>query len=63
MTWQDNLLWFGRKIIRPVAFGFRNIASSKKLLADQAEDRTRFFPNTNINRNSFATVLYQGKKF
>jgi hypothetical protein len=49
--------------MRPVAFGFRNIASSKKLLADQAEDRTGFFPNTDINRDSFATVLYQGKQF
>jgi len=61
MTWQNNLLWFGRKVLRPVSFVFRNIASTKKLLSHQAEDRTGFFPNTNINRDSFATVLFQGK--
>lgn len=60
MAWQDNLLWFGREIRRPVSFGFRDFENTKKLLPDQAEDR---IPNTNINRDSFATVLYKRIQF
>ena len=39
------------------------MASTKKLLSDQVEDRTGFFQNMNKNSDSFATVLYEGKQF
>jgi len=39
------------------------MASTKKLLSDQVEDRTGFFQNINKNSDSFATVLYEGKQF
>jgi hypothetical protein len=63
MAWQDNLLWFGRGIRRPASFGFRDVENTKKRLPDQAEDRNGFFPNTHINRDSFATVHYKGIQF
>jgi hypothetical protein len=49
MTWQDIRLWFGREILRPVSFDCKDSESTKKRLSDQTEDRTRFFPNTNVN--------------